>query len=155
MRSAAVRADEGAPTFDEDNAVGAAGRDAGFGHQAARRLGLQGRKPDVSARVSRDDEPDEAVAEVADTVEQHHRARCVVVHGAIHGAAQTDESLWPSFSFFVFRYRRVVSDAGISSGIHSLTDSPYPSIPTSLRGLLLSRRIDRTPRSLRIWTPTP
>ena len=40
------------------------------------------------------------------------------------GRGQTDDSLCPSFSFFVFKYRRVDSDAGISSGIHSQIDSP-------------------------------
>ena len=36
----------------------------------------------------------------------------------------TLESLCPSFSFFVFKYRLLDSDAGVSSGSHSLTDIP-------------------------------
>ena len=34
----------------------------------------------------------------------------------------TEDSLCPSFSFFVCRYRRVCSEGGISSGSHSETD---------------------------------
>jgi hypothetical protein len=37
---------------------------------------------------------------------------------------QTPERRCPSFSFFVFKYRRVVSDTAISSGSHSDTERP-------------------------------
>jgi hypothetical protein len=33
--------------------------------------------------------------------------------------------------------------------------SPYPSRPTSLRGLLVITRIEERPRSRRIWAPMP
>ncbi len=48
---------------------------------------------------------------------------------------------------------RVVARTG--SGTRSMMCSPYPSSPTRLAGLLVSRRIDRTPRSTRICAPIP
>jgi hypothetical protein len=36
----------------------------------------------------------------------------------------TESNRCPSFSFFVFRYFRVCSEAGTSSGSHSSTDRP-------------------------------
>src|SRR5262245_62516818 len=63
----------------------------------------------------------------------------------------TDFSLCPSFSFFVFKYRRVVSTTGVtSSGSDSATDKPYPSSPMNFRGLLVSRRIVRDRKSTRL-----
>src|SRR5688572_19933399 len=73
----------------------------------------------------------------------------------LQGIGQTDLRRCPSFSFFTFRYLRVVADAGISSGSVSDTDSPYPCNPTNLRGLFVRSRIERIPRLRRIWAPMP
>jgi len=61
---------------------------------------------------------------------------------------------YPLFRFVV-RYRSVAADAGISRGNHSVTDKPKPWTATSLRGLLLKRRMEGTPISRRICTPMP
>jgi hypothetical protein len=78
----------------------------------ARRRGLEGAELKPPGRIADDDELDEPVSEVTHPVKQHERSH------------QTDDSLWPIFSFLVFKYRRVESCAGISSGIHSLTERP-------------------------------
>src|SRR5688500_11576579 len=72
-----------------------------------------------------------------------------------HPPTYTEDSRCPSLSFFVFRYLRVESLAGISKATASETDNPYPCSPTNFRGLLVRSRIVLTPRSLRICAPMP
>lgn len=50
-------------------------------------------------------------------------------------------NICPSFVFFVRKYRSFAARGVISIGTRSMTRSPYPSIPTILRGLFVISRI--------------
>src|SRR5919197_6644369 len=60
---------------------------------------------------------------------------------------------WPSLSRFTSRYVRFSSDGAGTIGSRSTISRPYPSRPTSFIGLLVSTRMDESPRSSRISAP--
>ena len=58
-------------------------------------------------------------------------------------------------TLLVSRYRLFTLLGAISRGTLSFIFRPYPSRPIIFRGLLVSNLISFTPKSTRVWAPTP